>query len=123
MKNKRLICKGLLLLGYIAIFIKYFVPPYSWEISHDTILNAPIFIYFETIALFLLGLLIGSIVKEFVQIKSFINKRIFKILLVLLFFLSIAKIVYFWTNGTVPLWLLNYNKCYIVIFGVMTGIL
>ena len=105
-KSAKIFIKIIIFLLYIFFVIDFLLPPYNYVIE-SYILNVPIVVYFEILAYLLCGILLGSIIGEFIPNETVFNRNIIIFILIMLGLVAFLKPIYFWSKGIIPAWSLG----------------
>jgi len=119
-KSAKVSCKIIIFLLYILFIMDFLLPPYDYT-TEGYILNVPTVVYFEILAYLFFGILLGSIIGEFIPNKGLFKRSIIIFLLILLGLITFLKPIYFWSKGVIPVWILGKEIYFNILFGVFLG--
>ena len=119
-KSAKIFIKIIIFLLYIFFVIDFLLPPYN-SVIESYILNVPIVVYFEILAYLLCGILLGSIIGEFIPNETVFNRNIIIFILIMLGLVAFLKPIYFWSKGIIPAWILGKEMYFNILFGVLLG--
>lgn len=119
-KSAKVFIKLSIFLLYILFIMDFLLPPYDYKIE-GYVLNVPTVVYFEILAYLLCGILLGSIIGEFIPNKVLLKRNIIIFLLILFGLITFLKPIYFWSKGAIPVWALGKEIYFNILFGVLLG--